>query len=209
MRPAFLPRMPIGRKADAMAELSKPIRQLAAVGLLLSALGATFTLLVAPGWNYLSGARAQIEDGRILLGRLQDTAGRRAELAELKRAADALPAEALTLKGDTEAIQLAGLQALVGELASAQGVRVTSARPLPAMERDGLRLVGLRFDVRADLEIVQLLVHRLETLEPLLVVQGLQIRSSAVPGFPAEQRDGVLDAAISIYGAQPPPSNKG
>lgn len=187
-----------------MTALSKPIRQLAAVGLLLAALGAAFLFAVVPTWSYLADARTRIEDGRVLLGRLEAAAGRRSELAELQRATDAVPVQRLTLKGETEAIQLAGLQALVGELASAEGVRVTSARPLPAVERDGMRLVGLRFDVRADLDIVQRVLHRLETMEPLLVVNGLQIRSSAVPGVPAEQRDGALDVAISIYGAQPP-----
>lgn len=189
-----------------MRAVSKPIRQLSAVALLVAALGAAFVLLVDPALRHSADARQRIAEQRELLGRFQAAAARSGEAESLQRSAEAAPLSRLMLKGETEAIQLAGLQSMIGEAASRHGVRVTSARPLPAADSQGIRLVGLRLDVRADLATIQALLHRIETMEPTLIVQGLQIRGAAVGGSRADQPAGnaVLEVSISVYGAQPP-----
>lgn len=187
-----------------MAEISKPVRQFAAVALALAALGAGYTLVAEPVIGHILSARERIAEQQVLRGRLEAAAGRLPEAVTLQREAAARPVGPLLLKGETEAIQLANLQALVGELAAAQGARLTGARPLPASDKDGVRLVGLRFDLVADLATLQKLLHRLEAMEPLLVVQALQIRAGPTGNVPVEERHGALDAGISVYGVQPP-----
>lgn len=187
-----------------MSPISKPVRQFAAVSMLVVAGLAVYTFAIGPAWEHVAGARERIEDGRILLGRLIAAAERSPRAAELQRVVDAVPLSRLVLKGDTEAIQLAGLQTLVGEAAAMQGLRVASARPLPASERDGIRLIGLRFDVRGDLQSLQALLHRIEAIEPSLMVEGVQIRTSGGADNTAAVRGVLLDSSISVYGAQPP-----
>lgn len=187
-----------------MSPISQPVRRFAAVSLLVAAAFAVYALVLGPAWEHVTGARERIEDGRILLGRLAAVAERSPRAAELQRAADAVPLSRLVLKGDTEAIQLAGLQTMVGEAAAMQGLRVASARPLPASEREGLRLIGLRFDIRGDLQSLQTLLHRIESTEPSLLVEGIQIRSSGAVGNSTGSRGVVLDSTISVYGAQSP-----
>lgn len=187
-----------------MTTLSKPVRQFAAVSLFAVAVAAVYAMIVEPAWQHVTSSREKIEDGRILLGRLATAAERGPRAAELQRAADAVPASRLVLKGDTEAIQLAGLQSLVGEAAAKQGLRVASARPLPASEREGVRLIGLRFDVRGDLQSLQALLHRIEGIEPSLLVEGVQIRASGGAEAANGSRGAMLDSSISVYGAQAP-----
>lgn len=187
-----------------MSGLSKPAQRLAALSLLVAALGAGYALVIGPAWDHVSGAREQIEDQRVLLGRLKMVADRGAHAAELQRIADAVPLSRLVLKGDTEAIQLAGLQAMVGDAAFKQGIRVASARALPASERDGVRLIGLRFDVRGELAALQALLHRIESMEPSLLVDGLRVRGGSSSEQATGARASMLDGSISVYGAQAP-----
>lgn len=187
-----------------MTTISKPVRRFAAVSLLAAAGLAAYGLVVGPAWDLFTNSRQEIEDGRVLLGRLAIAAGRSPHAAELQRAADAVPLSRLVLKGDTEAIQLAGLQTIVGEAAAQLGLRIASARPLPASEREGIRLIGLRFDVRGDLQTLQALLHRIEGREPSLLVDGLQIRAGGGAETAAGARGALLDSSISVYGAQAP-----
>lgn len=187
-----------------MNTLSKPIRRFAALSLLASALITAYGAVIGPAWEYYTNSRTGIEDGRVLLGRLAAVADQNPRAAELQRAADAVPVSRLVLKGDTEAIQLAGLQSLIGEAAAKQGLRVSSARPLPPAERDGVRLIGLRFDVRGDLQSLQALLHWIEGVEPVLLVEGLQIRASSGAESGVGGRGTLLDSSISVYGAQSP-----
>lgn len=187
-----------------MNALSKPVQRFAAVSLLVAALFAGYAVVAVPAWDQAIGARERIEEQREALGRFTVAAGRGAQAAELQRRVNAAPLSRLVLKGDTEAIQLAGLQAMVGEAASKQGIRVASARALPPSERDGVRLIGLRFDVRGDLAALQALLHRIESMEPSLLVDGLQFRSGGASEPTAAARAALLDGSISVYGALAP-----
>ncbi len=187
-----------------MSTLSKPVRQLAAVALLVAAGLALYGAAVEPAWHYFTAARERIAEGRVLLGRLEAATGRRGEVEELRRRAEAAPTARLTLKGDTEAIRLAALQTTIGEAASRRGVRVVSARALPAIEIDGRRLLGVRFDMRTDLATLQALLHGIETGEPMLLVHGLQLRAAGGSGGGAAAGAApTLDAGLSVFGVEP------
>lgn len=186
-----------------MPAISKPVRQFAAVSLLIAAVLALYGLLIDPMWRHFSGVRERIAEERILLGRLSAAAGRQIEASQIERMADSVPVSRLVLKGDTEAIQLASLQSIVGEAAAKRGIRIASARALPAIEVDGQRLLGVRFDVRSEIGALQSLLHGIEASEPLLIVHGLQIRGAGSNAAAADQ-PALLDASVSIFGAQPP-----
>lgn len=184
-----------------MSRLPKPVRQLAAVALLVAALIGAYAAAVEPLWRHFADSRQRIAEGRVVLGRLVAAAGRGAEAEAIERAAASAPLAGLLLKGDTEAIQLAGLQSIVGEAASKRGLRITSARPLPALTVNGQRLLGVRFDVRGDLATLQQLLHGVESGSPLLFVHGVQLRRTG--GAPIQEGGLSLDASISVYGVQP------
>ena len=100
-------------------QVSKPIRQVAAVGLLLLAVLLLATLVVGPMIERFDNVRERIATEREMLGRLSAATAREAGTRDAGQ--DAAAASAAFLKGESEAIQLAELQAHLKDIAAAQG----------------------------------------------------------------------------------------
>lgn len=190
-----------------MPKLSRPIRQFAAVALLLLAIAFAAMVTVVPLTARVTELSGQIEAERVLLGRFAAVAARQAETAELARAGRSALQSGAYLKGESEALKGAGLQTILAQLAAADRVRVHSTRALPPRERDATRLIGVSVQFKAEIEQLRALLFRIERHQPFLFVEGLQIR----PVSPFSQRDpqlnGVLDVRLDVYGA--PPAKKG
>lgn len=184
-------------------QLSRPARRLVAVALLVTAIGLVALLTVVPFAARLSGLRDQIEAERVLLGRFAAIAAQEDQAAEYDRLGRAAIESGAYLKGDSEALKVAGLQTMLAEFAAANRVRFNNTRALPARERNEARLVGVRVQFNARIEQVRALLHRIEAARPFLFVEALQIQ----PVSPFSQRDpeqaGVLDVRLDVYGAMP------
>jgi len=184
--------MPTGRRGRVLA-----------LGLVLAGLGGLYFLAVAPLLDLYADRQARLEDGRILLPRLQAAAAALPELrvrvAELRAAART---RKVTLDGASDAIASANLQSRIEGFAASVGAAIGSTESLPPETRDRYRRIGLRFALNGPYETLVKLLARLEAATPPLVVDNLQVHGVLRrPGLPPNaEGDPGLDAGLDVYG---------
>lgn len=185
-----------------MASLSRPKRRIAAVGLLVVVILAVASLTVIPLAASIASTREQIDSERAMLGRFTQLADMQDRIGDMQRAGREAGESGAYLKGTSDALRFAGLQSFLAELANANGVRFSSTRALPPRMRDDLRLIGTRVQFNADMEQLREILYTVESSQPFLFVDGVQVRPVS-----ATQRDpelvGLLDVRLDIYGAVP------
>ncbi len=186
-----------------VADLPQPVRRVAAVALLLVAVAAVAFLTIIPLNEHIAALREQIEAERVLLGRFIAVASQENQAAELDRAGRAAIESGAYLKGDSETIKAAALQALLSERAAANGVRLYSTRALPPRERDGLRFLGVNAQFHAEIGQLRALMHGIESARPFLFVEGLQIHPLDAFSPRDPEQGGILDVRFDVFGAVP------
>jgi Type II secretion system (T2SS), protein M subtype b len=186
-----------------MREFSAPMRQVAALALLLLAVALAVLTTFVPFTTRAAQLREQIDAERTLLGRFGAIAAQQGQVADYDRIGGAAVESGAYLKGETEALKAAGLQTVLSELAAANKVRLYSTRALGPRERDEVRLIGVRVQFKAEIEQLRALLHRIEANRPFLFVEALQVQ----PVSAFSQRDpelaGVLDVRLDVFGAIP------
>jgi general secretion pathway protein M len=181
--------------------------QLLAAGLLLLVLASLYFLAVAPLVELYQQRAASLEDGRMLLPRLEAVAAGlpalRARVAELRAAART---RKVTLDGASDAIASANLESRIEGFASSVGATIGSTESLPAETHDGYRRIGLRIALNGPYETLVRLLAQLEQATPPLVVDNLQVHGVLRrPGLPQSGvADIGLDAGIDVYGFRSP-----
>src|SRR6185295_12887728 len=159
-----------------MPTLPRPLRQIAAVALLLLVIAGVASTTVLPLTARVSELREETEAERVVLGRFAAVAARSSETAEHDRIGRAALESGAYLKGDSEALMAAGLQTTLAQLAAANRVRFASTRALPPRERDSARLIGVSVQFKAEIEQLRALLFRIESHRPFLFIEGLQVR---------------------------------
>lgn len=186
-----------------MRGLSKPVRQLAAMGLLLLAVVLVVLIAVVPFAGRVAELREQIETERERFGRFGAIAAQEGRVADYDRTGRAALESGAYLKGETEALKAAGLHTALSELAGANRVRLYSTRALGTRDRDEVRLIGVRVQFKAEIEQLRALLHRIEVHRPFLFVEAIQVQ----PLGAFSQRDpelaGMLDVRLDVFGAMP------
>lgn len=185
-----------------MAQVSKPLRRIAALAILVLLVMGAWQLVVQPVVSRLADVRERIETERTLLGRLQVAESEMAVAVSNRPSATASP-PIVHLQGRSEAIALAGLQANVTAVAAGQGARPQTTRMLPVVERDELRFAGIHIEVAATIEVVQRILHALESAQPVLFVEQLTLEPVAALALASGAEPGQLRAVMQIYGALP------
>ncbi|HUC12744.1 MAG TPA: type II secretion system protein GspM [Stellaceae bacterium] len=174
-----------------------------AVGLLFLVVGTVYFLAAAPLVDLYQQREAKIEDGRMLLPRLEAIARQlpalRSEVARLRAAARI---RKVTLEGASDAIASANLESRIEALATSVGATIGSTESLPVEKNDGYRRIGLRFALNGPYETLVRLLAKLEEATPPLVVDNLQVHGVLRrPGLPqAATADIGLDAGLDVYG---------
>jgi hypothetical protein len=188
------------------ARVSPLLHRLAALALLVAAVGAAFALLVLPLIGHFGGVRAEIGRQRETLGRFEAfAANREAAEAQAERARAAMNG-GLFLPGETDALRTASLQALVTEIAEKNGARLSSTRALPVQEQEGLRLIGVQAELDTDMKRLQAILAAVEARRPALFVQSVQIAPSAGRRRDSEElkvRFGIVGAVAALNEAKP------
>lgn len=173
------------------------------MGLLLLVLGSLYFLAVAPLVEFYQQRAATLEDGRMLLPRLQGVAAGlpalRALVGEQRAAART---RKVTLDGASDAIASANLESRIDGFASAVGATIGSTESLPAETHDGYRRIGLRIALNGPYETLVRLLAKIEEAAPPLVVDNLQVHGVLRrPGLPQSGVGDIgLDAGIDVYG---------
>ncbi|HEY3912674.1 MAG TPA: type II secretion system protein GspM [Stellaceae bacterium] len=177
--------------------------RLVALGLAVVVLGGFYFVAVAPLLDLYAQRQERLEDGRMLLPRLQSTA---AEVPELRARVAGLRAAArtrkVTLDGASDAIASANLQSRIDGFATSIGATIGSTESLPPEARDGYRRIGLRFALSGPYETLVKLLAKLEEATPPLIVDNLQIHGVLRrPGLPeGGGAEADLDAGFDVYG---------
>lgn len=179
-----------------MRQLPPNIQRLLALALTLVVALAIWLVLVRPVAGLIQEQDAALARERVLLGRFLAASNRSSTAGDIeRRVGEVLGGDAL-LKGESDAIRLANLQAMVGEIAGRGNLRLRSVRTLARREQGGLAVLGVRIQVQADMAGVQGLLHRLETADTLLLVSGLQLsRTAGTAEGPSE-----LDLRLDVLG---------
>ena len=182
----------------AQTRVSPQLRTFAAVGLAAAGLLAVLGFVVEPIVSRIIGIDAQFQAKREHLGRLVLIASRKPQTADAAQLS-ARTLAALTLEGETEAIQLATLQTAIGRVAEEAGVRLRSTQALPVMLRDDLGFAGLQSTVQVRLEALQRLLYGLETHRPMLLVDAIDIAPiTGASGSPETSDDRIVHVNFRV-----------
>jgi Type II secretion system (T2SS), protein M subtype b len=182
-----------------MIQASSVARKILALGILSVLLGGIAFGVLLPAIQSLADRQERLEAQRVLLGRYQ---------AEWNAAKDAMErplnssAKAIDpyLPGDSEALKLARLQALLKDAASAQLIRMASTRAVDPIDRDGVQLLAIQAQLTTELEPLQRLLFALEHRSQNLVIENITVMRGATS---ATTRASPLDVTLVVAGATP------
>ena len=190
--------------ANSTGRLSTAIKaaisKLAALAILTALVIGVLNWVVLPLTTRLSDVQDKIEERRVLLGRLIAKAKDDAAAINQQSAVPNGAAERSFLKGENDSIRISGLQSVLNTAARTATIRLASTRTLDAVERAGVRLLGVQTQLSTGLEQLQKFLFDLEQQQPNLLVDALHIaRSPQATG----QGLAALDITMSVYGAAP------
>jgi len=177
-------------------KLPKVARQALAVLLVFLVLGA-LGLAISPIFAHVAELSSHIEQERNLLSRLSSVAATQPAAADAGKIPDREAYAGLFLQGESEGIRLASLQSRLSEIFAANGVKLRSARNLPAKERDDLHLLGVQLQFAAPVERLQAILLAIEEQKPLLLIESLQVTPLAAT---SEEERGNLETRVDVFG---------
>jgi len=159
-----------------MIESASPVvRKILAVGLLLAVILASVSFVIEPAAQRLATIDQEITAKRERAGHLTALLRSSEEMRAIGKSSEAQITDAIYLRGESEAVQLANLQSEVLGIVEREGARLQSSRTLSLNPRDGLQAVGMQITLLADLRTLQGLLQGIETHRPAMVVDGLGI----------------------------------
>ena len=180
-----------------MNGLSPLLSRLLALALLLLCCAAGFGLVVVPLRERHAELDQSIATAQELLQRF---ARETADPAALERQRDALAASRATaagglLRGDNETLAGAFVQSFLTTTVERAGGKIRSVQVLPVREERGLRRIATRTQLHAKATALRDILHRLESADPYLFVDNLDIRLAQQPRGDA---DGTEDAELLV-----------
>jgi general secretion pathway protein M len=183
---------------------SLPSRLLAVALLLLLGL-ALVRLVVLPVLAAYQETAASIEQSQILLQRYRALAAQRPRLEqELARQQKAEVASIAYLRGESDALASAALQDQVRAIITRAGGELRSTQILPvepAGPETSVRRASLRLQLAVDVAGLQQLLYELETSEPYLFVDDINIRERRLRRLRDEEGEApVLDVSLEVSG---------
>jgi type II secretion system (T2SS) protein M len=181
----------------------RPLRQMAAVALLLLVIAGVAVTTAMPLTGRVAELRDELAAERVVLGRLAVVAARSSETVEHERIGRSALESGAYLKGESEALMAAGLQTTLAQLGAANRVRFASTRALPPRERDAIRLIGVSVQFKADIDQLRAVLFRIESHRPFLFIEGLQVRPASPFSQSSPELNGLLDVRLDVFGALP------
>ena len=161
-----------------MAKQPKWVSRALSLGLLLAVILAAYQLAVAPLLTAYADSDRQIAEVEDQLARFSRIAQLRPAYEEqMKELGQRLAAGGIYLKGETDSLSGAELQARISGLIERSGGRVRSIQILPAGEDEGFRKVGARVQLTATLGALEKVLYSLEAAKPFVFIENLDIKN--------------------------------
>ncbi len=148
-----------------------------ALGLLLFALIAAVAVLATPLVLVHRHYDQKLEDLEDRLSRYQRVAASRAELTRRLEQVRALDGRRFYLKDAAPALAAGEIQELEKSLIEAKGGRLASMQIQPHKDEGAFRRVAVNVQVLGSIASIQGILRALETSEPFLFVDNLNVRS--------------------------------
>ena len=183
-----------------MWRMSKPMRRMAALGLLATALAVVVLGVAMPIVQRIKELAQSVEDQHWQLEQYTAAAALEANVHALEQRRRAELALGEFLPGESELVAQATLQTTLTSLAQSSGVRIRSARKLPDRERAPLKLTGVGVNLTTDIEGLQRLLYAIETARPYLFVEAADI-SPLGGANPAPGEPPMLEVRLDIFAA--------
>ena len=157
------------------------IGRLAAVLLLLLAIGAAYAFVAEPILIGYSETDQKIEEVRKQLSHFQRLAVMRPALVKLmEQSAVEQTSASYYLSGGTDALAAVGLQDRVNALVDGKEGSLQSIQPMAGVDEQGFRRITLRIQMTATIGALFETLYALEAGTPVLFVENLEIQSRAV-----------------------------
>lgn len=183
--------------------IAKPVRQAAALGMLVLAIAALLRLTIAPIYSHIASIEDKIYQHRMTLGRFEAIARDENTAQNLMQQTKSARAAGLFLEGESDSIRMAGLQSLMAELGQANGIKYRSVRNLPSRERNELRLMGVQLQFVANIESLRKFLVAIEEQRRVLFVSALQVSPLTGTWVSNEDQRGMLDIRFDVFGVEP------
>jgi len=186
------------------------VSRLAALGLLAGVVLAVAAFGVLPVMDRIRTTDQALEDDRALIGELQQrVAGRGAYGGQLDALKGRIAESGLYVRADTEPLAAAAVQERLKDAVGRHGGELRSVQSLPSEQEGALTKVGLRVVMTGQLEPAVRVLYELETSEPYLFVDNLQIQATARRRVQTGTEDGVnLSIRFDLFGYMPPEVGK-
>jgi hypothetical protein len=107
------------------------------------------------------------------------------------------------VSGESQNIRIANVQSAVVEILAGDSLKPRSVRNLPPHVRAGLTLVGVQVQIGASLAQLQSMLGRIDSHQPRLLVEDLQITRTAQSIAPSEGAPQLLDVRLDVFGIEP------
>jgi Type II secretion system (T2SS), protein M subtype b len=179
--------------------LSKPLRQIFAVSLLALVLAGLGLLIVAPVLAHITDLKERIDQERMMAGRLLDLVSDESGRLGMEQQTKLARTAGYFMEGESEPIRLAMLQSSLSAIATSQGIKLRSARNLPARERNELRLLGVQLQLIAPIDRLQKILLDIEQHKPSLIVDQIQITPLTFSRAQDDDQTGLLDVRLDVF----------
>lgn len=191
-----------------MSWLPKLLSRLAALSLLVAAAAAVALFLVMPLVDRARALEDEIAFNGEMIERLSGSIENRgAYEAEIEGLTRRIAESGLYIRASTDALAAAAMQENLKREIAQYGGELRSIQNLPSEEEDGLVRIGLRVVMTGENDTAVQLLHALETGEPYLFVDNLQISTTAYRRRlvrEEEENSAPLSLNFDIYGYLPP-----
>jgi len=115
----------------------------------------------------------------------------------------------LYIRADTEPLAAASVQEHLKSAVGLHGGELRSVQSLPSLQEDSLTRIGLRVVMTAPIGPMIRVLHELETGEPYLFVDELQVKSTTRRRKRTEEAStSVISVRFDVYGYLPPEVEK-
>ena len=186
----------------------EPMRQAAAAGILASAIALTLLIMFAGVTSITSQANA-LQEKRQHLGRLQSVLALKPVLESVDQGSGMEDDRPEFLRGSSDAVIQAELQAWLSMMAANHNVEVMSVGNAPLLEQDGMRFAGLRANISGNNQGIQSLIFEIEAAKPYLIIRQAQLHSTVSSQQAPRPGQEELVLQVQFYGALPPPGEAG
>jgi general secretion pathway protein M len=170
-----------------------------ALAILGALIGLVYLATISPLIDLYRTREVTLTERQLLIPRLLRVTAEvptlRARLAELQATGTTRD---VALDGASDALASANLQSRIEQLATANGVTITSTEAIPAEDRGPYRRIGLRLTVSGKYEAIVKLLAAVEEAQPPIVVGNLQMHGL----FRAIEvrTNHALDTRFEVYG---------